>query len=95
MTTTITRREIFSLSWEKARKVKDRFGSIREAFAHALRRTWVQVKALMEIAVEQKARPVVAPRPTVSAWENGNVYRAAAAARCRARLGTFVGRAGW
>ena len=95
MTTTITRREIFKLSWEMARKIQDRFGSIREAFAHALRRVWAQVKALVEVEAEQKGRPVSAPRPAVSEWESGNVYRAAACARARARLGTFVGRAGW
>ncbi len=94
MTLPMTRSEIFKLSWELARKVRDRFSTTREAFSYALRMIWENVKAFVQVKAEQAARPVVAV-PVRSEWATSSAYLAHAAARHRARLGSFVGRAGW
>ena len=88
MTTSITRSQIFTLAWERARAKRDWYETIRAAFAASLRRIWEQVKALNMVEAEQKARPVVV-RPVASDWANGNVHRAAAVARGKARWGHY------
>ena len=88
MTTSITRSQIFTLAWDRAKAKRDCYETIRAAFADSLRKIWEQVKALKMVEAEQKVRPVVV-RPVASDWANGNVHRAAAVARAAARWGHY------
>lgn len=92
---TIDRSQIFTLAWKSAKGNAAGYGSLRAAFAAALRRVWGLVKAM---AAEDARRPVTPAQPAPNAfstWWNSNPHRAATVTRRNARLGTYCGAAGW
>lgn len=81
----ISRREIFTLAWKRAKATAAGYRTLRTAFAAALRSVWSLVKAA---AAEEARRPSRVVEP-VDSWVSENPYRAAAVAARKARLGTY------
>ena len=81
----ITRSQIFTLAWDRAKAHAAAYLNLRASFAAALKAIWSIYRAVKASDAEQKVRPFT-PRPVSKAdWFDSNPHRAAAAARASKR----------
>jgi len=85
----VSRSQIFTLAWKRAKATAAGYRTLRTAFAAALRSVWALVKAAAAEEASRPVRPIQPERNTFSDWWESNPHRAAAVAARKARLGTY------